>query len=117
MPRRGQWVFVPYGFRAELKPLPQWQTRPPEFYCLKRAEIVCRLYLRDIRPDLYDYCVTNVVLPPPRLRKWRLEKWIEDHRTAARALVTFPGRDVQSWEIPGTDRIRKKTRLTAKPTR
>lgn len=47
--------------------------------------IACRLFFRDIRQDLYDYCVKNAVVPPERVRKWRLEKWIEDHRAAARS--------------------------------
>jgi hypothetical protein len=80
---KGKWVFVPPGHTVAVNPPPH----PPEFYCLKRSQIVCRLYLRDIRPDLFDYCVENLVLPPERLRKWRLEKWIEDHRTAAAAVV------------------------------
>lgn len=115
MPRRGHWVrlWVPEGFTAEVKPLPKWETLPKEFYCMKRSLIACRLFHRDIRSDLYDYCIQNVVLPPERLRKWRLEKWIEDHRQAARALVTMA-------EVGGTDRIRKNGRLarrTAKATR
>lgn len=114
MPSRGHWIrlWVPEGFTAELKPLPQWDTRPPEFYCMKRSEIVCRLFLRDIRPDLYDYCITNAVLPPPRLRKWRLEKWIEDHRTAALAVVNLTSH-VPVPSRPGVRELRANNRRSS----
>lgn len=90
--RKGRWVFVPEGCRAEIKPLSAWQTRPPEFYCLLRSQIACKLFLRDIRRDLYDYCIANAVLPPPIRAKWRLENWIEAHRTAAAAVMAWQGR-------------------------
>lgn len=78
MPRRkGRWVFVP---------APKWET-DPAYYSLRKSQIACQLYLRDLPPDLYDYCIANDVLPPQRLRKWRLEKWIEEHRTAAAAVL------------------------------
>jgi len=100
---KGRWVFVP---------APKWESNP-EFYSMHRSLIVCELFHRDLRPDLYEYCKVNLVLPPQpsRMRKWRLEKWIEEHRTAAAAVVTF----AELTPLPGQgrgagERARKKER-------
>jgi len=74
---KGRWVFVP---------LPNWERLPPEFYCLRRSRVVLSLWFRGLPPELYDYCVTNAVLPPERLSFVRLVKFIEEHMTAAKAI-------------------------------
>lgn len=78
--KKGRWVF---------QPLPKWEALPASYYSISKGVIVCSLFHRDLPTDLYDYCVENDVLPPERMGKWRLIKWIEDHRTAARALVVW----------------------------
>lgn len=83
------------------QPLPKWEALPASFYSIQKSEIACRLFLRDLPQDLYDYCIVNDVLPPARMRKWRLEKWIEEHRTSARALVT------NIEDVPGMKRIER----------
>ncbi len=90
----GKWVWVP---------LEKWELQPASFYSMQKSLIVCTLFHRDIRPDLYAYCLANDVLPPSGLRKARLEDWIEQHRTSSLALVKFPSSDATA----GADGRRK----------
>lgn len=71
---QGRWVFVPLPKRM-----------PDSYCCLRRSQIVLRLWFRNLPPELYDYCVSNAVLPPARLTFTRLVKFIEEHRRAAKA--------------------------------
>lgn len=72
----GRWVWVEFPDPCKRDELPD------SYYSINPgAAVYCRLFARGVREDLLDWIAANPdVQPPMKLRKARLEAWIEERR-------------------------------------